>query len=611
MSSPNSCAAMTPRRSSINADLLRHRFSSSSEVIADIRTSSQLGTVSESESLLLAENINDDQAKQNNNNNNTHHYGTVAEIEPPHSSDIIDEEEAAYIDQLVQTTQQKQHHHRRLSLAEDSNLLKDEMKSMIELSIPVCVTYVLEMLPGITTIILVGRMNDSNKVHMDATALAVMFVNITGMSTGLGLLTAMDTLCSHAHGANQPTKMGTYLLTGMFVMTITFVLVGFIIWNTTPILLACGQHSNVAMEAGHFSKYMLPSVPFVYAYEMLRKISQARNEATPMIISAVVSNVVNVALGYYLVNCTEWGWLGAAVARSVGAILMLPALILSMVYCERGEAMKMASKSNDDDDATNEGSDGKLFQHLWEGFQPSQALTIKAVVKFLDLGLPGMFQVMFEWVAFEVIALLCGIIPDQEEALIAIGSNAIVLNVSSFAFMLYLGTGVAGNVRIGNALGAGDAHRAEVATYLAVAIGTLLSLVNITLIVTFRDNLASIFTKDEDLLNKCRSLFVVVALFQLPDAINGVEQGVFRASGRQSLSAKLNFVAYYVIGIPLGYYLALPLGMGVEGLWIGMFAGLLVISTANSIVIWRSDWAALAAAARNRLSVTVPSKDIP
>ncbi|KAL7440210.1 hypothetical protein ACHAXM_007015 [Skeletonema potamos] len=634
MSSPSSCAVFAPRRTSINDELLRHRFSSSSSsatteaagACAHTVRTSQLGTVSEGSLLLTENNVattnagdngisSCDQTKHHHHNHN-HYYGSVPEIEPPHSSDIDDEAEEEAANYIIHQQPQKQHHkHRRLSLAEDSNLLKDEMKSMIELSIPVCVTYVLEMLPGITTIILVGRMTNSDKLHMDATALAVMFVNITGMSTGLGLLTALDTLCSHAHGANQPTKMGTYLLTGMFVMMITFVLVGCIIWNTTPILLVCGQHTNVAIAAGQFSKYMLPSIPFTYAFEMLRKISQARNEATPMIISAVVANIVNVGLGYYLVNCTEWGWLGAAFARSVGAILMLPALILSMMYCERGQLM-IISNNNDDDETTKkeEGMDGQLFHHLWEGFQPSQALSFKAVVKFLELGIPGMFQLMFEWGAFEIIALLCGIIPDQEEALIAIGCNAIVMNVSSFAFMLYLGAGVAGNVRIGNALGAGDAHRAEVATYLAVAIGTLLSLVNITLIVTFRENLASIFTKDEDLLNKCRSLFVVVALFQLPDSINGVEQGVFRGMGWQSLSAKLNFIAYYVIGIPLGYFLALPLGMGVEGLWIGMFAGLLAISTANSIFIWRSDWTALAADARNRLSATTtttPSMDIP
>ena len=101
-----------------------------------------------------------------------------------------------------------------------------------------------------------------------------------------------------------------------------------------------------------------------------------------------------------------------------------------------------------------------------------------------------------------------------------------------------------------------------------------------------------------------------MALFQLPDAVNAAIQGVFRASGMQSLAAKLNFLAYYVIGIPLGYYLAIPLGVGAEGLWIGMSAGLFVISTAGSIVIWRNDWSSLVTAARDRLSVTDPSKEI-
>ena len=449
-SPPNSSCAAAPRRTSINDELLRFRFSSTSF--------QPLDKVSESLLAAAATNNNDDDARdvssrrdQIKNLPAAHYYGSVAEIESPHPSSDYD----------ANHNHNHQQQHRRFSLAEDSNLLKDEMKSMIELAIPVIVTYLLEMLPGITTIILVGRLND--KVHMDATALAVMFVNMTGMSTGLGLLTAMDTLCSHAHGANQPMKMGTYLLTGMFVMTITFIIVACIIWNTTPILLAFGQHHNVAMEASQFSRFILPSIPFIYAYELFRKISQARNEATPMIISAVVSNIVNIGLGNYLVNYTSWGWLGAAVAKSVGAILMLPTLILSMMYCEKGEEKMMSNVDVAAEYYDNEIHDGALFQHLWEGFQPSQALSFKSILRFLDLGVPGMLQVMFEWVAFELIALLCGIIPNQEEALIAIGSNAVVYNVSSFAFMLYLGTSVAGNVRIGNALGAGDAHRAEVA----------------------------------------------------------------------------------------------------------------------------------------------------
>ena len=111
-------------------------------------------------------------------------------------------------------------------------LFYDEMKSMIKLAIPVTITYILEMLPGIITIILVGRVEvsgseseeaiSSQKLQIDAAALAVMFMNVVALSPGFGtlnwihslymefmysisdasraslsgLLTAMDTLCS-------------------------------------------------------------------------------------------------------------------------------------------------------------------------------------------------------------------------------------------------------------------------------------------------------------------------------------------------------------------------------------------------------------------------------
>lgn len=90
-------------------------------------------------------------------------------------------------------------------------LFYDEMTSMIKLSIPVTITYILEMLPGIVTIILVGRAElgsdigleeqVASKLHIDAAALAVMFMNVVALSPGFGMLTAMDTLCSQGKEA--------------------------------------------------------------------------------------------------------------------------------------------------------------------------------------------------------------------------------------------------------------------------------------------------------------------------------------------------------------------------------------------------------------------------
>lgn len=123
------------------------------------------------------------------------------------------------------------------------------------------------------------------------------------------------------------------------------------------------------------------------------------------------------------------------------------------------------------------------------------------------------------------------------------------MNVSSMTYMLYLGVSVSGNVRIGNAIGAGDLVRAESASIVTLGLGALMSVINIVFLLTFRMKLPWLITTDIDIVKEAQRLFVVAAIFQLPDAIAGCIQGIFRGSGRQALAAKLNFTAYYVIGV--------------------------------------------------------------
>ena len=51
---------------------------------------------------------------------------------------------------------------------------------------------------------------------------------------------------------------------------------------------------------------------------------------------------------------------------------------------------------------------------------------------------------------------------------------------------------------------------------------------------------------------------------------------MLRGSGRQYIGAIMNFVGYYIIGLPLGITLAIKVKWGVLGLWIGMAAGNIV-----------------------------------
>lgn len=201
--------------------------------------------------------------------------------------------------------------------------------------------------------------------------------------------------------------MGTYSLTGLCILTIMCATSSTILWNTSFLLSKVGQPPAVAEYAGLFSRYLIPGIPFSFVYELIRKVSQSRNEAFPMLISSVVCNIVTLAVGYYLVQYSRWGWLGAAIARSVGEVALVPAILMAMITgcgedesnngidpSERVELVSATEKANSDVDSVD---DREFLQQLIDGFVISDALHPSALMEFISLGFPGMLQLMFEW----------------------------------------------------------------------------------------------------------------------------------------------------------------------------------------------------------------------
>jgi len=335
--------------------------------------------------------------------------------------------------------------------------------------------------------------------------------------------------------------------------------------------LFLGQPKVVSELAGTFTLYLLPGVPFLYLYELLKRLLQAQNIASPMLIVALIGNIINITVGYYLVHYTSMGYLGVAAARSLCNITLAVLLVIYVIISGRITA-------------------------FWDGIQWRKA--VQGVGTFVTLGFAGMLQLCFEWWAFEIMGIICGWLP---EAVVSIGANAVMMQISSMVYMLYYAISVSGNVRIGNALGANSTTRAEIAAKLTLGSSILVSLTVAIFLLLFRTRLPRLFTTDPTICKLTSDLLTIAAAFQLGDAVNSGVQGVLRASGRQDLGAKLNFVAFYVLGIPLGAWFALgPLGWGVVGLWVGMSISVYSIAILGSVVVLRSDWKALAEEARCR-----------
>lgn len=452
--------------------------------------------------------------------------------------------------------------------------IKTEILKLITLANPVIFTYVLEFFPALVSMTLVGHLDSPlTKQYLDGVALSTMVLNLTAIGVGFGLATAMDTLCSQAYGAGKPKKLGIYLQSGLIVLGVVMIPVFFINWYTEALLLMIGQHAQVAAFAGRFSQILLPGIPAMYVYEMLKKVMQAQNVVLPMVYIAVISNVLNLVLGVYLTFYTSLGFDGTAIARLLSE-MALPLCLIP--YFLRNP---------------------HIPAEWWPGWRTKEALNHLGI--FLKLGIPGAVMLLFEWVSFEIMAAVIGWLPDS---VVAISVHSVLVNVSTFAYNFFLGISVAANVLVGTYLGRNKPHHAKMASTLGMMLSITLSAALVVLIIATRYYIPEIFINDAVSIELAGHAMLFLMPYQMCDAVNAVMQGVLRGTGRLSLGAYINLVAYFVLGLPIGAYLAFGMDMGVEGMWLGLTGGIFFGCVVSFVKICETDWKGMADDARVRTS---------
>ncbi|KAJ0402338.1 hypothetical protein ATCC90586_006534 [Pythium insidiosum] len=463
-------------------------------------------------------------------------------------------------------------HHRQGPNEPGQVSLRQELVELLRLAYPVQLTTALEFLPGFSCTVLTGHLDSPlKKEYVDAATLSIMFSNITGYAVGFGLMMALDTLCSQAFGAKRFDKIGVYAQSGLVVIGVCLVPIFLANYFMAPVLLWFGQDPVVSELAQVYSRYNLIGMPFVFLYDILRRVMQAQNVMSPMVAIAVISNVVQIGSGYWLAYHTPMGFEGIPLSRSLGNIT-LPLMV--GVYLQYNRAFR---------------------DQWWSGWNLTAAL--EHIRLFLSLGVPAMLMHAMEWWAFEMISLMAGVLPD---AIVAISAHAVNTSVVSMVYMVFLGLSVATNIRVGNHLGANEPARARMTSFVGIGLVGFLGAVLAWGIFWWRHAIAELFVNDTETIAMAGHVIMVWAPFEISEAFNCAIQGIYRGAGKQSQAVRTNAFSYYVVGVPLAYLLALKAGWGVGGLWIGIGIGVSVSFTALWLMMRRWDWHQLAVDAEHR-----------
>jgi MATE family multidrug resistance protein len=296
---------------------------------------------------------------------------------------------------------------------------------------------------------------------------------------------------------------------------------------------------------------VLPFLLFV----VLRQSLQALGHLRHIVLTIVVANVLNAALDWVLIfghlGMPALGVTGTAIATAISRWVMFLVLLA----------------------------------FAWKDLRPyvspldPESLLRRPLARMLLFGLPIGAQQFLEISAFGAIGLLTGTL-----GAVQVAAYQVALNLAALTFMVPLGVGAAAAVRVGNAVGAGDAPRSRRAARIAYTLGAGFMTTTAVLFLAAPRLLASLFTSDAALIEATIALIPIAGVFQIFDGSQTVGAGVLRGLGDTRVPLVAMLSGYWLVGVPVSVVLGLKSGMGPQGLWWGFVAGLASVAI---FLLWR------------------------
>ena len=430
-----------------------------------------------------------------------------------------------------------------------------ELRELAALALPLCVGHVGSHLMSVVDTAILGHYRE---VSMAGAGIGggVLFAF---MVLGMGTIMGMDTLVPQALGAGENARARQLLEAGLRLALLLFLPVGALIALAAFLMPYTPMHPEVASEASAFLYGRLPGVLPFLLFVACRSYLQAHNVTRPMVIAMVVGNVINVVVDWILImgdgglvrlglspiGLPAMGAMGAALSTSLASFssFFICWLAVRKLSPERARA-------------------------------PDPALA-KSIVR---LGLPIGLQLIAEVGVFAMTGILAGTLGKIPAA-----GHQVALALASLSFSMAIGVGAATSVRVGRAVGAGDAAAARRSGGQGITVGAILMGISGLLFILMPRALADLFTDDSVVIDTAVPLIQIAAVFQLSDAIQAVSAGALRGAGDTRFSFVANLFGHYAVGVPVAAGLGFAAGMGAAGLWWGLSLGLTAVAVVQSI----------------------------
>ena len=439
-------------------------------------------------------------------------------------------------------------------------MLKDYTKEFsynLKLSLPVMLGMLGHTLVSLVDNIMVGKLDPTN---LAAVSLGNSFVFI-GMAIGIGFSSAITPLIAEADSENNHHKLQSTFVHGIILCTALSLLLFLSIFFFRDIMLLMNQPEAVVELALPYLELVVISLIPLLIFQAFKQFCDGLSLTIYPMYAAVIANVINVLINYVLIfgkfGFPQMGIMGAAIGTLISRTVMLVFLILIVKY------------------------NSKIKQCLNDIRQIKiDKLMFK---KILAIGIPSSLQMVFEVVFFTTAIWLSGLLGENPQS-----ANQIALNLSSMTFMIASGLSVSAMVRVGNQKGLKNYVDLRRISFSILLLGLILALFFALCFILFSDLLPYIYIDLNNTLNYkdnlevieiTSKLLIIAAVYQISDTIQVIILAALRGMQDVKIPTLITFVAYWLIGFPVSYFLGSDDMLGSEGIWIGLLSGLTIAAT--------------------------------
>ncbi len=431
-----------------------------------------------------------------------------------------------------------------------------ESKQTLKLAFPMMIGQLSQMLLGVADTLMVGRLgvNELAALTFANSLFHIPFV------FGMGILTAVTVFTLNARGAENALGVRASCRHGLYIAVALGLLLFGISWIVSMNLERLGQPPDVAARTVVFFRLiMLSTIPGL-ASIALKNHADALNRPWPpfwIFIGGVALNVVlNWLLIYGNLGCPKMGLEGAAVATLTARIAILIAMF---VWLLRAKDLRE-----------------------WVPFRWFRKPDFTDLRRLLAIGFPASLQMLWEVAAFSGAGLIMGYFGKT-----AMAAHQIAITCAATAFMIPLGLSMALTVRIGQVNGASETHRLRPIAISGWLLATGYSVIAAILFGVFGKQISAMFIDAPEVIQLTASLMVIVGFFQIVDSLQVASSGMLRGLHDAKIPARMGFISYWIVGLPIGALLAIQFKMGAIGIWWGLAIGLAVASLTLGPRLWK------------------------